>query len=137
MNADHNRRQGLSVIKVDGLVVTDSVFKTTRGTRPSSGIDLEPDHAADVITNVRIENSRFLDNLGPGLLIDGGKGPISNVEITNNVFAGNPRSIKLKHAPGVSARCGNQVVSQSSSWSDFSAIVEAVKYAVVRHDCDD
>jgi polygalacturonase len=137
VTADHNRRQGLSVIQVDGLIVTGSVFKNTRGTRPGSGIDLEPDVAAEEITNVRIESSRFLDNAGAGLLIHGGKGPISKVEITNNVFAGNPRSIKLKHVPGVSARCGNQIVSQSNSWTDFSALVELATYAVASNDCDD
>jgi polygalacturonase len=135
--ADSNRRQGLSIIEVDGLVVTGSIFKNTWGTRPSSGIDLEPDNAAQAIRDIRIQNSEFLDNVGAGLLIDGGKGPISNVEVTNNVFAGNPRSIKLKHAPGVSASCGNQLVSQSGSWSDISALVEAIKFTVVRNDCDD
>jgi hypothetical protein len=135
VTADHNRRQGLSIIEVDGLIVTDSIFKSTRGTRPSSGIDLEPDTSDQAITNVLIQNSQFLDNVGAGLLIDGGKGPISNVEITNNVFAGNPRSIKLKHAPGVSANCGNELVSQSGSWSDLNAFVEAIRFAVASNDC--
>ncbi len=133
VTADQNRRQGLSVIEVDGLIVTDSVFRNTRGTAPSSGIDLEPDVAAQEITNVRILNSQFLDNIGAGLLVDGGKGPISNVEITNNVFAGNPRAIKVKHTGA--ERCGNEIVSLSNAWTDFSAFVEAVKFAVVRNDC--
>ena len=89
--ADRNRRQGLSVIEVDGLLVTHSVFKNTRRTRPSAGIDLEPDKADQKITNVRITYSKFLDNVGPGILIAGQKGAhnISNVEITNN-FLGAP-----------------------------------------------
>lgn len=135
VTADHNRRQGLSVIEADGLVVTGSVFKNTGGTRPGSGIDLEPDLAAEEIINVRIQDSQFLDNAGPGLLIDRGKGPISNVAITNNAFAGNPRSIKLKHAPGVSAHCGNKIVSQDNAWTDFSALVETVTYAVTPSAC--
>jgi polygalacturonase len=47
VTADHNRRQGLSIIDADGVFVTDSVFKNTRGTRPSAGIDLE-DHPLQV-----------------------------------------------------------------------------------------
>jgi polygalacturonase len=137
VTADHNRRQGLSVIAVDGLVVAGSVFKNTAGTRPGSGIDLEPDQTTEAIANVRIQDSQFLNNVGPGLLIDGGKGPISNVEITNNAFAGNPRSIKLKHAPDVSARCGNEIVSQDSAWTDFSALVETVTYAVTPNACSE
>jgi hypothetical protein len=34
-----NRRQGLSVIEADGLVVLNSVFQNTGGTRPGAGID--------------------------------------------------------------------------------------------------
>ena len=41
--ADNNRRQGLSIVEADGVLVTNSVFKNTHGTRPSAGIDLEPD----------------------------------------------------------------------------------------------
>ncbi|NJN00443.1 MAG: right-handed parallel beta-helix repeat-containing protein, partial [Aquincola sp.] len=42
VTADNNRRQGLSIVEANGVLVTDSVFKNTRGTRPSAGIDLEP-----------------------------------------------------------------------------------------------
>jgi hypothetical protein len=60
VTADRNRRQGLSVIKADGLVVLNSVFQNTRGTRPGAGIDFEPDDRDVAITGVRIENSKFL-----------------------------------------------------------------------------
>ena len=43
--ADNNRRQGLSIIEANGVLVTDSVFRNTHGTRPSAGIDLEPDRS--------------------------------------------------------------------------------------------
>ena len=43
VTADANRRQGLSIIQADGLLVLNSVFKNTHGTRPAAGIDLEPD----------------------------------------------------------------------------------------------
>jgi hypothetical protein len=134
--ADSNRRQGLSIIEVDGLVVTGSVFKNTWGTRPSAGIDLEPDTRAQSISNIRIHNSQFLDNVGAGLLIDGGKGPVSNVEIRHNVFAGNSRTIKLKHEPAVTANCGNRLLDRSQSWTGFSAFVEAIKFSAVQDDCE-
>ena len=41
--ATHNRRQGLSIVEANRLLVTNSVFQQTRGTRPSAGIDIEPD----------------------------------------------------------------------------------------------
>ena len=73
ISADHNRRQGISVIEAEGVLVTNSVFKNTRGTAPSAGIDLEPDEAAQNIANVRISNSKFFDNAGAGILILGRK----------------------------------------------------------------
>lgn len=110
ITADDNRRQGLSIIDADGLLVTNSVFTNTRGTRPSSGIDLEPDRTSQRIANVRIQNSEFLGNAGAGILIDGGKGPVADVEIINNAFTGNARPIKIKHAPALAswAICHNR-----------------------------
>ena len=43
VTADANWRNGMSVISVDGLTVSDSVFANTNGTNPQCGIDLEPD----------------------------------------------------------------------------------------------
>jgi hypothetical protein len=54
VTAENNRRQGLSIIEADGVEVTHSIFKGTRGSRPSADIDLEPDKATQKIANVRI-----------------------------------------------------------------------------------
>jgi polygalacturonase len=120
--AEDNRRQGLSIIEADGLVVTNSVFKNTRGARPSSGIDLEPDLATQKITNVHIQNSEFLDNAGAGILIDGGKGSIAGVEITGNAFDANALPIKIKHAPALlPSICDNrQITSEEASGGLFA-----------------
>ncbi len=66
--ADHNRRQGLSVTSVDGLVIKDSVFKNTAGTEPECGIDLEPNDGEE-INNVSITNCVMSGNGGSGLQI--------------------------------------------------------------------
>src|SRR3990170_6531309 len=79
--ADNNRRQGLSIVEADGVLVTDSVFRNTRGTRPSAGIDLEPDEASQKIVNIRIQNSKFIDNAGPGIEIAGKRGAVAKVEL--------------------------------------------------------
>jgi Pectate lyase superfamily protein len=100
VTADDNRRQGLSVIDAEGVLVTNSTFKNSHGTRPSAGIDFEPDRADQHIRNVRIENSQFSNNAGAGILIDGGKGAVADVEIRHNVFAG-AHPLKVKYAPGV------------------------------------
>jgi polygalacturonase len=44
VTAASNRRQGLSIVEANGVLVTNSVFSNTRGTRPSAGVNLEPDN---------------------------------------------------------------------------------------------
>ena len=86
--ADNNRRQGLSIVEADGVLVTNSVFRNTRGTGRAPGIDLEPDHAEQKIVNVRIQNSKFIDNAGPGIEIAGKRGAVAKVELARNMFRG-------------------------------------------------
>ena len=71
VTADANRRQGLSIIAVEGLLVQNSIFARSHGTRPGAGIDFEPDQELQQIGNVRIENSKFLNNQGAGVLVAG------------------------------------------------------------------
>jgi len=40
--ADHNRRQGMSITSVNGMVVRNSTFTNSIGTSPEFGIDVEP-----------------------------------------------------------------------------------------------
>lgn len=66
---ENNYRQGISVISVDGLFVEDSQFNNTWGTPPSSGVDLEPDSARELMKNVVFRNCSFKDNYGDGIEI--------------------------------------------------------------------
>jgi hypothetical protein len=137
VTADNNRRQGLSIVEADGVLVTDSVFKNTRGTRPSAGIDLEPDEASQKIVNVRIQNSKFIDNAGPGIEIAGKRGAVAKVELARNMFRGN-RPILVENAPAVlaSAICDNrQVSSQTARAEGPYAFADAVDVVVHQNDC--
>ena len=124
--ADHNRRQGLSVIEVDRLEVTNSVFSNTQGTRPSAGIDLEPDDVKQQISNVRIHNSKFLNNKGAGIVVAGKKHAslISRLEITENLFVGE-LPLKIEYSPEVlqSQICRNrQIVRQAGGSGRYRPI---------------
>ena len=66
---ENNYRQGISVISVDGLLVEDSQFNNTWGTPPSSGVDLEPDSAHELMQSVVFRNCSFKDNYGDGVEI--------------------------------------------------------------------
>jgi hypothetical protein len=98
--AENNRRQGLSIIQINGLEIRNSVFKNTHGTRPSAGIDIEPDNDEQHIANVRIHDSKFLDNAGPGIAVVAKKSLVSSVEITRNQFFGNSHRLVVKGACG-------------------------------------
>ena len=134
--ADGNRRQGLSIIDAKRLLVSNSVFKNTRGTRPSAGIDLEPDKPSQEITDIRIENSRFIDNAGAGILVAGKKARISRVEMTGNLFRGN-RAIIVENAPGVAgAICDNrQTSTQAETAAGFNAYAEPIEIVALQNDC--
>jgi hypothetical protein len=67
VTAENNRRQGLSIIQVNGLEIKNSSY--THGTRPGAGIDIEPDNDEQHVANVRIHDSQFLDNEGPGIAV--------------------------------------------------------------------
>lgn len=79
---DGNSRQGISVISVDGFIVRNSKFINTDGTNPQAGIDFEPNHPGQQLSNCVMENSLFANNTGGGIDIyavnlDGNTPPIS------------------------------------------------------------
>ena len=138
--ADYNRRQGLSVIEVDRLEVTNSVFSNTQGTRPSAGIDLEPDDVKQQISNVRIHNSKFLNNKGAGIVVAGKKHAslISRLEITENLFVGE-LPLKIEYSPEVlqSQICRNRQIVHQAVDPGLSTYQEAKEVLVVQQECGD
>jgi polygalacturonase len=134
--AENNRRQGMSVIQADGLLILNSVFKNTHGTRPSAGIDFEPDKESQEIKNVRIERSKFIDNAGPGILVAGKKARISQMRMTGNLFRGN-RAFKVESAPGVAAAiCDNRQSSPQVQTSDgVNAYIEPIEIVSLQTAC--
>lgn len=67
--ADNNRRQGLSVISVDGLQVENCRFSNTKGTAPQSGVDIEPNGQLDLLKHIRFVNCTADGNVGRGFLV--------------------------------------------------------------------
>jgi hypothetical protein len=138
--ADHNRRQGLSIIDGHDISIVGSTFSNTRGTDPSAGIDLEPDSPTQKITRVSIQRSKFLNNRGPGILVHARKGTqnVSDVSITNNYFS-TTRPIKIKYAPGVldSAICNNRYVVRRDRPNDISSVAVADEFVTVTAPCGD
>lgn len=135
--AEHNRRQGLSIIMGNRILVTNSTFRDTRGTAPSAGIDLEPNKPHQRITNVRIENSKFIDNAGGGVMISGKKAEVAHVEILHNLFEG-PRPILVENAPRVrsTAICENRYVRKEEAGNQgFNTFADKVEVVSLQMDC--
>lgn len=65
---DNHRRNGLSVISVDGLVVDNVAVTNTNGTAPEFGIDLEPNNAGERLANISFNNVRLSGNVGGCIL---------------------------------------------------------------------
>ncbi|MGI8726008.1 MAG: glycosyl hydrolase family 28-related protein [Methyloceanibacter sp.] len=138
VTAEGNRRQGLTIVAADGVLVLDSVFKDTRGTRPNAGIDLEPNKPDHIITNVRIENSKFLDNAGAGIILNCKHGRISKVEVARNVFRGN-RPLLIANAPAeiTSDFCRNrQFTKQEQIAAGFNPYATPIEIVVLQSDCE-
>jgi hypothetical protein len=130
VTADNNRRQGLSIIETDGLFVKRSIFKNSHGTRPSAGIDIEPDTDEQHVTNVRIRDSQFLDNAGPGIAIVAKKALVSEIEITRNMFSGNHYPLFIR---GVCAR-QNAIYETEPSGGAY-AYADPTELVITKNDC--
>ncbi|MGI4733585.1 MAG: right-handed parallel beta-helix repeat-containing protein [Janthinobacterium lividum] len=92
---DYNGRQGLSITGVNGLRAVKCSFSHTGRviipalgkplySNPGAGVDLEPE--GGYVANVRLENCRFVDNAGQGIVSDHyGNGPpnVKNIVIRN------------------------------------------------------
>jgi polygalacturonase len=90
VTADLNRRQGLTITSVDGMTIDHSLFKNTDGTNPMAGIDMEPD-PGNVVKNVSVTNSVFINNSGAGLMLWAGPDNqvVNNITVTGNTMSNN------------------------------------------------
>lgn len=134
--ADNNRRQGLSIINVKNLLVTDSVFQNTHGTRPGAGIDVEPDHAEQAVSGVRIENSKFINNAGGGVRLNAKKGYVSGLVMTGNLFKDNTPFVIKNAAENATLICGNRQESTQTVTADgFSSFAEPIRIVSHQTEC--
>lgn len=93
--ADGNRRQGMSIISGENILVANSSFMNTKGTAPQAEIDIEPD-AKEMVRGVKIVNSKFWNNSGAGIASYAAFGPaqvsIFDIEVNGNMVAENNNS---------------------------------------------
>lgn len=96
----NNRRQGLSIGKVNGVWVDSSSFTNTNGTPPQDGIDIEPD--ADTAQNISIQHCELGNNVGNGVEIyENANSVIKNVTIRYNNIHHNAYAGYIQRAENV------------------------------------
>ena len=140
LRAVGNRRQGISVTNVDGLLIANSVMERTgfaegpgegsAATNPSAGIDIEPDRATDTIQNVVIRDTVMRDNLGDGLTVfigplNDASGPVS-ARMSNLWIDGNGQNgIKITHLGNGSPeeRVDGRIVIEDTFVSDSRGVM--------------
>lgn len=65
-----SRRNGLSVVNADGVIVERSVFAGSGGQSPESGIDVEP-NPGEKVDNFTVRGSLAMQNAGVGFYLQG------------------------------------------------------------------
>jgi polygalacturonase len=102
--SDNNRRQALTIGKVNGVWVDSCIFTNTSGTKPMCGIDIEPDR--DTAQNITITNCELAYNKGNGVeMYENSKSVIQNVVVQNNFIHHNayggyvirPENVQFNH----------------------------------------
>ncbi len=152
---DNNRRQGISLISVQNLLVEHCSFKNTKGTLPEAGLDIEPDLATERIVNVEFRKCSFTSNFGNGIQLAmlNLRNTSAPVSITFNDCYISQNSITTNTAPNsfyqkceISAGASdanfvtgtvnfNRCLVENSQWSAVVARKAANAYGVNFNDC--
>jgi parallel beta-helix repeat protein len=93
VTSSHNRRQGLTITSVDGMVVRNSNFSHSQGTSPETGINVEP-NSGETVNNVLITGCTLANNAGGGFqcgtaLANVGSTSVTGLVLDQNLVTGN------------------------------------------------
>ncbi len=117
VQAAHNRRNGMSIVSADTVVVRDSLFTGSGGTLPGDGIDIEP-NPTETVNQVTITGCTLSGNAGDGIA-DGvpvaytGAASITAVTISGNAISGNGTSTPGSSGIDVSNVSGHLVTGNT------------------------
>jgi Right handed beta helix region len=95
---DEQHRQGISVISVENLTISNCQLNNTNGTSPMAGIDFEPNNGSQRLVNCRLEKCTMQGNKNYGFLayikIQNTSKPLS-ITVKNCVIKGGGKGILL------------------------------------------
>ncbi|MFS7400675.1 hypothetical protein [Carnobacterium maltaromaticum] len=122
VHADNNRRQGISVVNVDGLVIEGGSATRTNGTAPQTGIDFEPNNNGEMLKNITISNFATSENAGGSMLFAHAalsRGASNVYPLTDNQI-----SIKISNLYSYKDAKGPYLVSDSHTVFKLSGFIE-------------
>lgn len=101
---DNVRRNGISVLAVDGLYIKNLYVSNCNGTNPQSAIDIEPNGNYNTLRNIRIDNIISYNNYVSGLIVSlhafyGNIPKNVEIEVNNPVDYGSMRGNLLNLSP--------------------------------------
>ena len=95
---DEQHRQGISVISVENMSITNCKLNNTNGTSPMAGIDFEPNNGRQRLVNCLLENVTMQGNKNYGFLayikIQNTSKPVS-ITVKNCLIKGGGKGIML------------------------------------------
>ena len=87
---NHNRRQGISIINLNGGNITDCILTNQDDSSPMGGIDFEPYMAGQTTENITVSGCTISGNTGSGVIGVGmGGATVSDITIDGNTITGN------------------------------------------------
>ena len=86
--SDNNRRGGISVVGARDVLIESSKFSGSNGIAPETGIILEANHGKSLY-NIKVQNSRIINNSGYGIYLDGVDGPNDFTTIEHSTISNN------------------------------------------------
>lgn len=104
-----NRRQGISIISVDTLIARNISASNTSGTKPASGIDIEPNDGSMLVKNIQLENIITSGNEGSGIQIG----------LSRYSHPSRPVSISIKNHKDIGSQYGLLIGSVNPNPSGF------------------
>lgn len=93
VHADNNRRQGISVVNIDGLLVDGCTLSNTNGTAPQTGIDFEPNNNGEMLKNIVVRGTKIINNAGGDILF--AHGALARDQVNKYLLDDNQISITL------------------------------------------
>jgi len=119
-----NRRDGISVISVDGLLLENIYAGYTDGTKPMTGINFEPNNGECELKNIRVINPRTEFNGSRGIQVAprhmlASNNKVTDITIINHIDIGSiDNAFKLSCIPkdDIKAKMSGQVKIINPSW---------------------